>query len=48
MQAVPGAEWRLPMGQRVHRVAPKKRSLPSVQAAHAPEPGSSWLCSSHS
>jgi citrate synthase len=22
--------------------------VPSVQAAHAPEPGSSWLCSSHS
>jgi len=48
MQPVPVAEWRLPTGQRVHRVAPRTRSLPSVQAAHAPEPESSWLCSSHS
>ena len=47
MQAVPVAAWRLPTEQRVHRVAPRKRSLPSVQATHAPEP-SSWVCSSHS
>jgi hypothetical protein len=37
MQPVPAAAWRLPAGQRVHRVAPRTRSLPSVQAAHAPE-----------
>ena len=47
MQAVPAADWRLPAGQRVHLVAPRTRSLPSVQATHAPE-ASSWLCSSHS
>ena len=47
MQAVPMAAWRLPTGQRVHRVAPRKRSLPSEHAEHAPEP-SSWVCSSHS
>ena len=47
MQLVPVAVWRLPTGQRVHRVAPKKRSLPSVQATHAPA-ASSWVCSSHS
>ena len=47
MQAVPADDWRLPAGQRVHRDAPRKRSLPSVHATHAPE-ASSWLCSSHS
>ena len=47
MQPVPVAAWRLPTGQRVHRVAPRKRSLPSEHAEHAPEP-SSWVCSSHS
>ena len=47
MQAVRAAAWRLPAGQRVHLGAPRKRSLPSVQATHAPE-ASSWVCSSHS
>ena len=47
MQLVPVAAWRLPAGQRVHRAVPRRRSLPSVHATHAPE-ASSWLCSSHS
>ena len=47
MQPVPVAAWRLPAGQRVHRVAPRRRSLPSVQSTHSPEP-SSCVCSSHS